>query len=147
MVGKTSVKRRALPTTAVDVARAKYDYGMKRAVVPTGKGTEVVVKSGAKGTAFAGQPQVVHRKMGRALAKKGYEKATGTYGTSSRARALKGCTGKRGCDFVGCVKEAMGHVPVNLAKACPAGAALPRGPPMPAAAELASARATLVGMV
>jgi hypothetical protein len=108
MVGKTSAKRRALPTTAVDIAKAKYEFGMRTAVVPTGAGTEVVVKQGAKGTAFAGQPQIVHRIMGRG----------GPLLTSSRAKALRGCKGKKGCDFATCVKGALGVVPTNLAKAC-----------------------------
>ena len=121
MVGKTSIKRRAIATNAVDIALAKHELGMRRAVAPDGSGGEVVVKTGAAGTAYAGKTQIQERKMGRALAKKGAEKETGAYGTSSRARALKGCKGKKGCEFVGCVKEAMGHVPTNLQKACPSG--------------------------
>lgn len=109
MTGKTSIKRRALSTNAVEVAVAKHAIGMRRAVAPAGDGAEIVAKSGAKGTAYAGKLQIQVRKMGR----------TGPTETSSRARALKGCKGKRGCDFVGCVREALGHVPTNLAKACP----------------------------
>ena len=109
MTGKTSIRRRGIKTTAVDVALAKHGLGMRRAVQPDGSGGEIVVKSGAKGTAYAGKVQIQARKMGR----------TGPTETSHRAKALKGCKGKKGCDFVACVKDALGHVPTNLAKACP----------------------------
>lgn len=112
MTGKTSIKRRPLPGDAVSVASAKKALGMRRAVVPVeGSNAEIVVKSGAKGTAYQGRNQIVVRKLGR----------LGPTETSGRARALKGCKGKKGCDFVGCVREALGHVPTNLAKACPSG--------------------------
>lgn len=38
---------------------------------------------------------------------------------SSRAIALKGCRGTRGCEFVKCVQTALGHVPRSLQKTCP----------------------------
>jgi hypothetical protein len=109
MTGKTSIKRATLQTSAVEAAIAKHALGMRRAVVPAGGGKEIVAKTGGKGTAYAGKLQLQIRKMGR----------TGPTETSGRAKALKGCKGKRGCDFVDCVKDAMGRVPTNLAKACP----------------------------
>jgi hypothetical protein len=112
MTGKTSVRRRPLAASAVDLAMAKFEVGARRAVVPAvGSNAEIVVKHGAKGTGFAGRPQIVIRRMGRG----------GPTETSGRARALKGCKGKKGCEFVGCVRSALGNVPTNLAKACPSG--------------------------
>lgn len=109
MVGKTSIKRAALQTSAVEAVIAKHALGMRRAVVPAGGGKQIVAKTGAKGTAYAGKLQLQIRKMGR----------TGPTESSSRAKGLKACGGKKGCDFVACVKEAMGKVPKNLAKTCP----------------------------
>lgn len=110
MAGKTSIRREKLPADAASVAIAKRELGMKRAVVPVaGSTAEIVAKTGAAGTAYAGRLQIQVRKMGRG----------GPTETSSRARALKGCGGKKGCDFVECVRDALGRVPKNLAKACP----------------------------
>lgn len=111
MTGKTSLKRQGVGTTAIDVVMEKRRLGMKRAVVPLQATipAEAVLKTGAAGTAYAGKAQIQIRRMGRG----------GPTETSSRARALKGCKGKRGCDFVECVREALGRVPHNLAKACP----------------------------
>jgi hypothetical protein len=110
MTGKVSIRRQPLRASAVEVALEKRAAGMKRAVVPAiGSTAEIVVKKGASGTAYAGKTQIVVRRMGRG----------GPTETSSRAKALKACGGKRGCEFVGCVKSALGRVPYNLAKACP----------------------------
>lgn len=150
MVGKTSAKRRALGGTPENIAIAKHRLGMKTSVVPVESATgevssEVYVKEGARGTAYKGKPQLVHRAFGRKLASKGYEAETGTYGTSSRARGLKECKGKKGCDFAGCVKEKLGHIPTNLSKTCGMTGIMPRGPPTPTAEQLAGARAALMG--
>lgn len=110
MTGKTSIRRTKLPSDAGAIALKKQEYGMRRAVVPvTGSNAEIVAKTGAAGTAYDGKIQIQVRKMGR----------SGPTETSSRARALKACKGKRGCDFVDCVKDALGKVPTNLVKACP----------------------------
>lgn len=112
MTGKTSIRRTKLPDSAAGVALLKQSYGAKRAVVPvTGSNAEIVAKTGAAGTAYDGKVQIQVRKMGR----------SGPTETSSRARALKACKGKKGCEFVGCVRDALGKVPTNLLKACPSG--------------------------
>ena len=112
MTGKTSMRRKAVPPEAAgSVLGLKAQAGMKRKVVPiaSGASAEIVQKTGAAGTAYAGKVQYQVRRLGRG----------GPTETSSRARALKGCKGKRGCDFVDCVRTALGQVPKNLAKACP----------------------------
>lgn len=38
---------------------------------------------------------------------------------SPRAKALKKCKGKRGCEFAECVEKALGKVPISVQKACP----------------------------
>lgn len=97
-------------TSAVDIAMGKYELGMAKAVSGIAGGGEIVVKKGAKGTGYEGQPQIIqrHRAVNAPVSRK-----------SGRRVALEGCKGKRGCEFVDCVKDALGRVPTNLAKACP----------------------------
>jgi len=109
MVGKVSIKRASLPADAASVALEKRGLGMARKVVPVaGSTSEIVAKSKPK-FAKTGPVQIQVRKMGRG----------GPTETSSRARALKACKGKRGCEFAECVKAALGRLPYSLRVACP----------------------------
>lgn len=111
MVGKTSIKRTGVQTSGIDALLAKARLGARRKVVPFQSmiGTEGVLKTGARHTAYEGKAQLQIRRMGR----------SGPTETSSRAKALKACKGKRGCDFASCVEDALGKVPISLQKACP----------------------------
>lgn len=123
----------ALPTSAPEVAEAKYHLGMRSTVVGTGGGKEVYYKSGPAGTDYHGKPELVLRKARNPVLP--IEKQ------SSRRRALAGCKNKRGCEFAECAKLALGRIPTNLAKAC---GAFPRGPARPTRAEMVGAREALV---
>jgi hypothetical protein len=115
--------RIALPLSAAQAAVAKAIHNVK-SIVPIidGAGAEVFAKS--TGT-------LVIREDTR----------KGDKITSSRARALSACHGKRGCEFAQCADTALGgRAPKNLMKACG------RGPSRPTREELAGAGAALRGM-
>ena len=92
-------ERRDAPASALDIAYGKKDANKMRAVKITGTGNEVLVKDSG---------QIVLRRVGRG----------GPRVTSSRARALKGCKGKRGCEFATCVESALGKMPSKLKASC-----------------------------
>jgi len=87
--------KRGAPASAIDIALAKKDSNVARAVPISGTGNQILVKDSG---------QVVIRKVGR----------TGANITSGRAKALKACKGKKGCDFATCVEKAFGKMPSNL---------------------------------
>ena len=110
MVGSVSAKREPVPLTAIDVARAKRQSGARRVAVPVGIApVEVVEKANTRLRTKSGARSIVIRKIGRG----------GPTETSGRARALKACKGKKGCEFAECVKDALGKVPPSLKVACP----------------------------
>ena len=92
--------RRAVPATAMDIALAKKESNVARAVPISGTGNQVLVKDSG---------QVVVRKVGRG----------GPKLTSGRARALAGCKGKTKCAFAECVESALGVMPSKLKGLCP----------------------------
>lgn len=107
MTGKTSARRQRVPESAAEAALLKQALGMRKNVVPIeGAAAEVVAKHGATGTSTAGKTQIQIRRTGRG----------GPTETSSRARALKECKGKKGGDFVACARSAFGRVSANLEK-------------------------------
>lgn len=93
------VAERSVPANAMDIAYAKKGANVLRTVPISGTGNEVLVKDSG---------QVVVRKVGRG----------GPRVTSGRARALKGCKGKRGCEFATCVESALGKMPSKLKGLC-----------------------------
>lgn len=108
-----------LPTDATQIAAAKHRLGMKSTVVGAGSNIEVYVKRGPAGTHYHGKPELVYRPA--------TNPALPASKQSSRRRKLAACKNKRGCDFANCAKEALGHIPTNLAKACgPTGMGVPR---------------------
>lgn len=110
-MGKVSIRRAPLPADAASVAIEKRGLGMKRAVVPVVGSTSEIVAKKRPSFAKTGPLQIQVRRMGRG----------GPPETSSRARALKACKGKKGCDFKECVRTALGRVPYSIEKACPGG--------------------------
>ena len=92
--------KRGVPASAMDIALAKRDSNVARAVPISGTGNQILVKDSG---------QVVVRRVGRG----------GPKLTSSRARALAGCKGKTKCDFAECVKSALGVMPSKLKGLCP----------------------------
>lgn len=107
MVGSVSAKRQPVPLNAIDVARAKRQIGARRVAVPVGVAPiEVVEKANTNLRTKSGSRSIVIRKIGRG----------GPAETSSRAKALKGCKGKKGSEFAACVKDALGNLPPSLKK-------------------------------
>jgi hypothetical protein len=102
--------RIVLPMSAVELAEAKHGRNVST-VVSAGKGAEVFVKSGG---------QVVLRDIG--LTRKPGSLA------GIKAAAMKACRGKKGCDFMECLKSAGITAPKSIVKSCvgPTGARLPR---------------------
>lgn len=97
-----SRQKRIVPTSGVDVAIAKRGMN-KSAVVPVGGGAEVYYKPGGAGKAGSGGGLVVrgvHVKPGHRL--------------GTKAKALKGCAGKKGSEFKSCVVTALGASPRSL---------------------------------
>ena len=92
--------KRGAPASAIDIALAKKDSNVARAVPISGTGNQILVKDSG---------QVVIRKVGR----------TGPRLTSGRARALAGCKGKTKCAFAECVESALGVMPSKLKGLCP----------------------------
>jgi hypothetical protein len=100
MTGNTSNKRAPLPDSAVSVAMAKRELGMKRAVVPvSGSSSEIVVKGSAGKYAHRTGAVIVVRRKGRGG------------GLNAKATALKGCGGLRDGAFKTCVGSALGRAP------------------------------------
>lgn len=92
------VERRAVPTSAIDVAIAKRGSN-KDAVVPVGGGSEVYIKSG--GT-------IVVRGT----------KVTPAHRLGAKAKAMKACAGKKGCDFMSCLEAGGVTPPRSIRKSC-----------------------------
>lgn len=92
------VDRRAVPTSAVDVAIAKRGSN-KSAVVPMGGGSEVYLKSA--GT-------IVVRGT----------KVTPSHRLGAKAKAMKACAGKKGCDFMSCLEAGGVTPPRSIRKSC-----------------------------
>lgn len=90
--------RRAVPTSAIDVAIAKQGSN-KDAVVPVGGGSEVYLKS--DGT-------IVVRGT----------KVTPGHRLGAKAKAMKACAGKKGCDFMSCLEAGGVTPPRSIKKAC-----------------------------
>lgn len=98
--------RREVPTSAIDIAEAKRGSNVS-AVVPVGKGAEVYIKPGGSGAAGAG---------GRIVVRGTHVKPSHKLGT--KAKAMRACAGKRGCEFESCLNAAGITAPRSIRKAC-----------------------------
>ena len=92
------VDRRAVPTSAVDVAIAKRGSN-KSAVVPMGGGSEVYLKSA--GTIVVRGTRV-----------------TPGHRLGAKAKAMKACAGKKGCEFMSCLEAGGVTPPRSIRKSC-----------------------------
>jgi|CXWL01.1.fsa_nt_gi hypothetical protein len=101
-----SVVRREVPTSAIDIAEAKRAVNVE-AVVPIGRGAEVYIKPRGAGAAGSG---------GRIVVRGTHVKPSHKLGT--KAKAMRACAGKRGCDFMGCLDAAGITAPRSIRKAC-----------------------------
>lgn len=101
MVGKKTMRKASAPGSAVQISEAKEGRNKDVTTKISGSGSEVYIKKTG---------QIVLRKQGR----------SGSKTTSAPAKNLKGCKGKRGCDFADCAKTAFGlsYYPGNLGVAC-----------------------------
>lgn len=100
------VVRREVPTSAIDIAEAKRGSNIS-AVVPVGKGAEVYIKPGGSGAAGGG---------GRIVVRGTHVKPSHKLGT--KAKAMRACAGKRGCEFESCLNAAGITAPRSIRKAC-----------------------------
>ena len=98
--------RREVPTSAIDIAEAKRGSNVD-AVVPVGKGAEVYIKPGGAGAAGSG---------GRIVVRGTRVKPSHKLGT--KAKAMRACAGKKGCDFQSCLEAAGITAPRSIRKAC-----------------------------
>ncbi len=99
-------KRVSMPTSAIDIAEAKRAVNVE-AVVPIGGGAEVYIKPGGAGKAGSGGRIVLRR-----------EHVKPSHRLGAKAKGMKGCAGKRGCDFEKCLTEAGITPPRSIKKAC-----------------------------
>ena len=98
--------RREVPTSAIDIAEAKRGSNVD-AVVPVGKGAEVYIKPGGAGAAGA---------CGRIVVRGTHVKPSHKLGT--KAKAMRACAGKKGCEFESCLNAAGITAPRSIRKAC-----------------------------
>lgn len=99
-------ERREVPASAIDIAEAKRGSNIS-AVVPIGRGTEIYVKAGGAGKAGAG---------GRIIVRGTHVKPSHKLG--SKAKGMRDCAGKRGCEFETCLQSAGITPPRSVRKAC-----------------------------
>jgi hypothetical protein len=92
------VNRRVVPTSAIDVAAAKRGAN-KSAVVPIGGGSEVYLRTA--GT-------IVVRGT----------KVTPAHRLGTKAKAMKACAGKKGCEFMSCLEAGGVTPPRSIRKSC-----------------------------
>ena len=100
------VNRREVPTSAIDIAIAKRGENVD-AVVPVGRGAEVYYKAGGAGKAGAG---------GRIVVRGTKVKPSHKLGT--KAKGMRACAGKRGCEFQSCLEAAGITPPRSVRKSC-----------------------------
>lgn len=96
----------AMPTSAVDIAEAKRAMNVD-AVVPVGGGAELYIKPGGAGAAGSG---------GRIVLRGTHVKPSHRLGT--KAKAMKACAGKKGCEFMSCLEAGGVTPPRSIRKAC-----------------------------
>ena len=96
----------SIPTSAIDVAEAKRAVNVD-ATVPVGAGAEIYIKPSGAGKAGAG---------GRIVVRREHVKPSHRLGT--KAKAMKACAGKKGCDFEKCLTEGGITPPRSIRKAC-----------------------------
>ncbi len=96
----------AMPTSAVDIAEAKRAMNVD-AVVPVGGGAELYIKPGGSGLAGSG---------GRIVLRGTHVKPSHRLGT--KAKGMKACAGKKGCEFMSCLEAAGVTPPRSIRKAC-----------------------------
>lgn len=96
----------AMPTSAIDIAEAKRAMNVD-AVVPVGGGAEVYIKPGGAGAAGSG---------GRIVLRGTHVKPSHRLG--SKAKGMKACAGKKGCEFMSCLEAAGVTPPRSIRKAC-----------------------------
>ena len=96
----------AMPTSAVDIAEAKRAMNVD-AVVPIGGGAELYIKPGGAGAAGSG---------GRIVLRGTHVKPSHKLGT--KAKAMKACAGKKGCEFQSCLEAAGVTPPRSIRKSC-----------------------------
>lgn len=99
----------AIPIDTAELVLARKRAGMRKSAVDIDENAKVMPRSDNLNSDILKTYTVVVRKSGRA----------GPSEISSRAKALKACKGLKKCEFVRCVKDALGNVPENLQKACP----------------------------
>lgn len=98
--------RKEVPTSAIDIAEAKRGSNVD-AVVPVGKGAEVYIKPRGAGEAGSG---------GRIVVRGTRVKPSHKLGT--KAKAMRACAGKKGCEFQSCLEAAGITAPRSVRKAC-----------------------------
>lgn len=101
-----AAKKVSMPTSAIDVAEAKRAVNVD-ATVPVGGGAEIYIKPGGAGKAGAG---------GRIVLRREHVKPSHRLGT--KAKAMKACAGKKGCEFQSCLDAAGITAPRSIRKAC-----------------------------
>ncbi len=99
-------KKIDIPASAVDIAEAKRAVNVD-ATVPIGKGAELYIKPGGAGRAGSGGRIVVR-----------HEKVKPSHRLGTKAKAMKACAGKKGCEFEKCLTEGGITPPRSIRKAC-----------------------------
>lgn len=99
--------RVVLPTSAVDISKAKIEAGNIDTVVPVSRTSEVFYKLDGSGEAGRGG-FVVHRHI---HVKKDHK-------LGAKAKGMKACLGKKGCEFASCLETAGITPPRSVRKAC-----------------------------
>lgn len=97
----------SIKADAVALAEAKAEYGNKSRVIHLSGGAEVFVKEGGSGKAGSG---------GRIVIRGQHVKPSHKLG--AKARAMKACAGKRGCDFKSCLEAGGITSPRSVRKSC-----------------------------
>lgn len=98
--------RRVVPASAIEIAESKRGQNIS-AVVPIGKGSEVYVRSKGAGAAGRGGKIVIRG-----------EHVSPAHRIGTKAKAMKACAGKRGCEFESCLSSAGITPPRSIRKAC-----------------------------
>lgn len=96
-----------LPTSGVDISKAKIEAGNISVVVPVSRTSQVFYKPDGSGKAGRGG-FVVHRKI----------HVDPKHKLGAKAKAMRGCAGKKGCEFKSCLEAAGITAPRSIIKAC-----------------------------
>lgn len=98
--------KRVVPTSAVDLAEAKRAVNVD-ATIPVGGGSQIYIKPQGAGKAGSGGRIVIRG-----------ERVKPTHRLGIKAKGMKACAGKRGCEFQSCLEAAGITAPRSIKKAC-----------------------------